>query len=79
MPSDASVLTVEYKINMLAPAAGNLLVARGKVLRPGKTLSVVRADVFGVTGNDERLVATSQQTPMVMHGMADDVRNDARV
>jgi uncharacterized protein (TIGR00369 family) len=80
MPADASVLTVEYKINMLAPAAGDMLVARGEVLKPGKTLSVVRADVFGVTGGNEKLVATIQQTLMVMHGMADDVRNnDARV
>jgi uncharacterized protein (TIGR00369 family) len=72
MPADASVLTVEYKINMLAPATGETLVARGVVLKPGRTVSVVRADVFGVTASKEKLVATMQQTLMVMHGMQDD-------
>jgi len=76
MPADASVLTVEYKINMLAPATGETLVARGEVLKPGRTISVVRADVFGVTVGKEKLVATMQQTLMVMHGMQDD---EARV
>ena len=72
MPADASVLTVEYKINMLAPAAGERLVARGEVVRPGRTLSVVRADVYGVAAGGEKLVATMQQTLMVMHGMSDE-------
>ncbi len=74
MPADASVLTVEYKINMLAPAAGERLLARGIVLKPGRTLSIVRADVFGVTAGSEKLVATMQQTLMVMHGMPDEAR-----
>jgi uncharacterized protein (TIGR00369 family) len=74
MPADASVLTVEYKINMLAPATGERLVARGQVLKPGRTLSIVRADVFGVAGGAEKLVASMQQTLMVMHGMADEAR-----
>jgi uncharacterized protein (TIGR00369 family) len=74
MPADASVLTVEYKINMLAPATGEKLVARGVVLKPGRTLSVVRADVFGVAAGTEKLVATMQQTLMVMHGMEDEAR-----
>jgi uncharacterized protein (TIGR00369 family) len=74
MPAEASVLTVEYKINMLAPAAGERLVARGSVLKPGRTLSIVRADVFGVSGAGEKLVATMQQTLMVMHGMPDEAR-----
>jgi uncharacterized protein (TIGR00369 family) len=72
MPADSSVLTVEYKINMLAPAAGDKLVARGEVLKPGRTLSVVRADVYGVSAVGEKLVASMQQTLMVMHGMNDE-------
>ena len=72
MPADASVLTVEYKINMLAPATGKRLVARGSVLKPGRTLSVVRADVYGLGGAQDKLVATMQQTLMVMHGMSDE-------
>ena len=74
MPADASVLTVEYKINLLAPATGETLLARGEVSRPGRTVSVVRADVVGVAGGREKLVATMQQTLMVMHGMDDEVR-----
>ena len=74
MPADASVLTVEYKINMLAPAKGERLIARGEVLKPGRTLSIVRADVYGVESGRETLVATMQQTLMVMHGMADEAR-----
>lgn len=72
MPADASVLTVEYKINMLAPARGEQLVARGEVVRPGRTLSVVRADVHAISKGQPTLVATMQQTLMVMHGVSDD-------
>jgi uncharacterized protein (TIGR00369 family) len=71
MPADASVLTVEYKLNLLAPAAGELLIARGEVLKPGRTLSIVRSDVFAVTQGREVRVAAMQQTLMVMQGMAD--------
>ncbi len=72
MPADASVLTVEYKINMLAPAAGDLLVATGEILKPGRTLSIVRADVMALQGDRKTRVATMQQTLMVMHGVADE-------
>jgi uncharacterized protein (TIGR00369 family) len=74
MPADASVLTVEYKINMLAPAEGDVLLARGLVIKPGRTLSIARADVFGVRDGREKLVATMQQTLMVMQGMSDETR-----
>ncbi len=72
MPADASVLTVEYKINMLAPAKGERLVARGEVVKPGRTLSIVRADVYAIEGARETLVAATQQTLMVMHGKSDE-------
>ncbi len=72
MPADASVLTVEYKVNMLAPAEGDLLIARGEVLKPGRTLSVVRADVWARRGDRETRVAAMQQTLMVMHGTPDE-------
>jgi len=72
MPADASVLTVEYKLNMLAPAQGERLIARGEVLKPGRTLSVVRADVWAVDGGKETRIAAMQQTLMVMHGMPDE-------
>jgi uncharacterized protein (TIGR00369 family) len=72
MPADASVLTVEYKINMLAPAAGERLVATGEVLKPGRTLSIVRADVVALRNGRATRVAAMQQTLMVMHGVADE-------
>jgi uncharacterized protein (TIGR00369 family) len=72
MPADASVLTVEYKVNMLSPAEGDLLIARGEVLKPGRSLSVVRADVWARRGDRETRVAAMQQTLMVMHGTPDE-------
>ncbi|MDL1859951.1 PaaI family thioesterase [Betaproteobacteria bacterium PRO7] len=72
MPADASVLTVEYKINMLAPAKGERLVAVGSVVKPGRTLSIVRADVHAIDGARETLVAAMQQTLMVMHVVSDE-------
>ena len=72
MPADASVLTVEFKINMLAPAAGEVLIATGEILKPGRTLAIVRADVLALRGDQQTRVATMQQTLMVMHGVADE-------
>ena len=63
-----SVLTVEYKMNLVAPADGEKLIARGKVVRPGKTLIITQAEVFAVNGEKETLCALMQQTIMVMHG-----------
>lgn len=71
VPADASVLSVEYKLNFVAPAQGESLVARGLVVRPGKTLIVTKADVFSVSGGRETLCALMQQTIMVMHGKAE--------
>src|SRR5690349_13792470 len=47
-PADASILTVEYKINLVAPADGERLVARGRVLKPGRTLTVCEFEVAAV-------------------------------
>ena len=71
MPPDASVLTVEYKMNILAPGAGDELLAVGEVLKPGRSLSIIRADVFALTGGARKHIAAMQQTLMVMHGMKD--------
>ena len=63
MPAGSEVLSVEFKVNLLRPAQGETFVARAEVIKTGKTLTVVRADVFGVTGNAYReLVATMQGT-----------------
>ena len=71
VPASASVLTVEYKMNLLAPADGDTLIARGAVVRAGRTLVVTQAEVFAVKGGKETLCALMQQTIMVMHGKSD--------
>ncbi|MFC5184566.1 PaaI family thioesterase [Actinomadura harenae] len=61
-PDDTSVLTVEYKINLLAPAEGDHVEAVGTVLKPGRTLTVCNLEVFAVRDGERKLVATGQQT-----------------
>ena len=64
--ADASVLTVEYKMNLVAPADGDKLIARGNVVRPGRTLIVTQAEVFAVKDGKETLCALMQQTIMTV-------------
>ena len=71
VPASASVLTVEYKMNLMAPADGDKLIARGEVVRSGRTLIVTKAEVFAVKEGRESLCALMQQTIMVMHGKAE--------
>ena len=58
MPKEAEVLTVEMKINLMRPASGQNLRATGKVIKPGRTLTVVSAEVFA----DKTLIAHLQGT-----------------
>ena len=65
MPPGSDVLAVEFKVNLLRPAKGEMFLARAEVIKPGRTLTVVRADVFATSGAGERqLVATMQGTMM---------------
>ena len=59
MPAGSEVLSVEFKVNLLRPAKGVTFVARAEVIKPGKTLTVVRSDVFGIseTGSRELIAA----------------------
>lgn len=66
MPPDVAVLTVEYKINLLRPAHGERLVARARVVRAGKTLTVCAGDVFAVAGGEEKVAATMLATVMAV-------------
>ena len=68
LPAEATVLTVEYKLNLVAPADGDLLIARGEVVRPGRTLIITRAEVFSVRDKQPVLCALMQQTIMAMYG-----------
>lgn len=66
MPPDYNVLTVEYKLNLVAPALGELVIARAQVLRAGRTLTVCRADVFVLREGIEKICATSLSTIMAL-------------
>jgi uncharacterized protein (TIGR00369 family) len=70
MPADAAVLTIEFKVNLLAPARGPLFRFEGQVLKPGRTISVVegRALQFETDGGAEKLVATMTATVMTVFG-----------
>ena len=71
MPAGASVLTVEYKMNLLAPADGQTILAKGRVLKPGRTLVVAQVDVFALKDGTSKLCATMLQTLMTMAGRSD--------
>lgn len=65
MPPESDVLAVEFKVNLLRPAKGERFVARAEVIKPGRTLTVVRADVVAIAGGEDReLVATMTGTMM---------------
>lgn len=67
MPAGCSLVTVEYKINILSPARGSL-VAKGQVIKPGRTLTVARAEVYAEGGKH---VASMQQTLMMLANTPD--------
>lgn len=71
MPAGCSLVTVEYKINILAPALGERLVARGAVVRPGRTLTVARAEVYAQSEGRSVHCASMQQTLMMLAGRSD--------
>jgi len=71
MAAGDGILTVEYKLNLMAPADGDMLIARGEVVRPGRTLTVARAEVSVVKGGIEIPCAVMQQTLMRIVGRAD--------
>ena len=68
MPADAEVLSIEFKTNLLATARGELLVARARVVRAGRTITVCQADGVMVDGGREVLVATMTATMMTVLG-----------
>jgi uncharacterized protein (TIGR00369 family) len=68
MPDDAAVLSIEFKVNLLAPAEGERFIARAKVIKPGRTIMVTDATVHAVRNGAEKLVATMTGTMMVVKG-----------
>lgn len=71
MPPEAGVLAVEFKINLLAPAKGARFVARGRVIRPGRTLTVCSGEVLDVSGEEAQPIATMLSTIMAVYGRED--------
>jgi uncharacterized protein (TIGR00369 family) len=70
-PADSSVLTVEYKMNLLAPADGERLIATGRVVKPGRNLTICELAVVAVKNGKESACAHGLQTLMCMRGKAD--------
>ncbi len=66
MPAEASVLTIEYKVNFLSPAYGTRMIARGRVTKPGRTIMVCVGDVFALKEGKEKQVATMLATMMTI-------------
>jgi uncharacterized protein (TIGR00369 family) len=71
MPADSSVLSVEFKTNLLAPAEGELLLARARVVRAGRTITVCECRGLMRKAGHEKEVALMIATIMVMHGRSD--------
>ncbi|HEY9227729.1 MAG TPA: PaaI family thioesterase [Gemmatimonadaceae bacterium] len=73
MPTGAAVLSIEFKINMLAPASGERIVAQGRVIRAGRNVTVCHGDVFAHTNGTQKLVATMVATMMTVRdrGLSD--------
>ena len=68
MPADAGILTIEYKINLLAPAQGSRFRMEGVVVKPGRTITVSEGRAFALHEGGERLIATMGATLMTITG-----------
>ncbi len=71
MPEHVGVLTVEYKVNFLSPAAGDSFVARGRVIKPGRSVMVCTGEVVAMQGERETTIAVMQTTMMVVRDRPD--------
>ncbi len=72
MSPEDSILTVEYKMNIVSPGRGDALVAVGTVLKPGRTLTVCEVKVYAEMAGERKLCATAICTLMTMKDMSDD-------
>lgn len=66
MPEGAGVLTTEFKINLVAPAVGERIVARGRVIKSGRTLTLAQSEVFAISNGQEKLIALLTATMMTI-------------
>jgi uncharacterized protein (TIGR00369 family) len=70
MPAGASVLSIEFKVNLLAPAKGESFLARGVVIKPGKTITVCSGEAFALGAGEPKLIASMSATMMTIQGRA---------
>ncbi|MBV8850900.1 MAG: PaaI family thioesterase [Methylobacteriaceae bacterium] len=68
MPAGKGVLTTEFKINLVSPAMGDRILARGRVVKAGRTLTLTQTDVFAESGGQQKLVALLTATMMTIEG-----------
>jgi len=68
MPPGTGVLSAEYKINFVAPAVGDRIVARGRIVKAGRTLTLAQAEVFAESGGQEKLIALLTATMVTVEG-----------
>jgi len=71
MPAGAGVLSIEFKVSLISPGKGEAILARGRVVKPGRNVTFCQGEVFAVEGGAERLVATMSATMMVVQGRPD--------
>ncbi len=74
MEEDASILTVEFKLNIMSPGDGEKLIGKAKVLKSGKTLTICRAEVYAVKQGVEKLCAAAQSTLIELKGRSDEAK-----
>jgi uncharacterized protein (TIGR00369 family) len=71
MPPGAGVLSIEFKVSLMAPGKGEAILARGRVVKPGRNVTFCHGEVFALEGGREKLVATMSATMMVVQGRPD--------
>ena len=67
MPSDAEVLSIEFKTNLLAPAKGEIFHAMGRVIKSGRTISVAEASLYAIDSEQQKMIATMSCTLMAVY------------
>jgi len=71
MPAGSSILAIEFKVNLVAPAKGERFLAQGRVVRSGRTISVAEIEVFAISGDDRKTCLFGLQTTMCLPETAD--------
>ncbi len=75
MEKNSSILTVEFKLNLIAPGEGEKLIGRAQVLKNGRTLTICRSEVFIVKNGQEKLCAASQSTLIELKNKSDETNH----